>query len=433
VSGSPRLLVLMGSGETSPTMVKTHRSLLERVGGGPAVLLDTPFGFQENADDLVARARAFFRESVGADLELATYRSAAEVGSVGYERTLSLLRAAGYVFAGPGSPTYALSQWQPSGIPALLRSKLQSGGCVTFASAAALTMGVVTVPVYEIYKVGATPAWSPGLDLLAETGLSAAVIPHYNNAEGGNHDTRFCYLGEPRLALLEASLPDGAFVLGVDEHTGVVLDLDARTATVVGNSSLTLRALGRSAAFEAGTELSFDDIASQVEALRTSSSPSATTVEPASRRRADDAGSFAADAVPVSEGASPLRTAIDALVVSFETALSERDVDGAAQCVLDLEQTLHDWAADTLQSDDVDHGRAALRSMVTRLAALAETGAADPRSVVGGFVEALLALRRSAREAKRFDDADAVRDALVGLGVEVRDTASGTEWELGGG
>jgi hypothetical protein len=429
----PRLLVLMGSGETSPTMVKTHRSLLERVadgGGGPAVLLDTPFGFQENADDLVARARAFFHESVGTDLELASYRSAGEMGSVGYERTLSLLRSAGYVFAGPGSPTYALSQWQPSGIPALLRSKLESGGCVTFASAAALTMGVVTVPVYEIYKVGAAPAWTPGLDLLSATGLSAAVIPHYNNAEGGNHDTRFCYLGEPRLALLEASLPEGAFVLGVDEHTGVVLDLDARRATVVGNSSLTLRALGRSAVFEAGTDLSFDDIASQVDALRSGSHSSASPVEPASRGRADDAGSFVASEVPVSDGASPLRSSIDALAASFDAALAARDVEAAAQCVLDLEQTLHDWAADTLQSDDVDHGRSALRSMVTRLASLAETGAADPRSVVGGFVEALLALRQSARADKRFSDADAVRDALVGLGVEVRDTAAGTEWSL---
>jgi GntR family transcriptional regulator/MocR family aminotransferase len=42
----------MGSGETSPTMVKAHRSLMAQ----PAVLLDTPFGFQENADDIVARA-----------------------------------------------------------------------------------------------------------------------------------------------------------------------------------------------------------------------------------------------------------------------------------------------------------------------------------------------------------------------------------------
>ncbi|MBV8960773.1 MAG: hypothetical protein JO087_18585, partial [Actinobacteria bacterium] len=54
---APRVLAIMGSGETSPTMIKTHRRLLaeaDRV--GPAVLLDTPVGFQENASDIAARA-----------------------------------------------------------------------------------------------------------------------------------------------------------------------------------------------------------------------------------------------------------------------------------------------------------------------------------------------------------------------------------------
>ena len=55
-----RLLTIMGSGETAPTMVKPHRTVveqLEQANGGrdvPAVFLDTPFGFQENADELSA-------------------------------------------------------------------------------------------------------------------------------------------------------------------------------------------------------------------------------------------------------------------------------------------------------------------------------------------------------------------------------------------
>ena len=55
----PRLLVIMGSGETSPTMVKTHRQLFARLGPPPvpAVLLDTPFGFQENASEVAGRAQ----------------------------------------------------------------------------------------------------------------------------------------------------------------------------------------------------------------------------------------------------------------------------------------------------------------------------------------------------------------------------------------
>ena len=62
----------MGSGETSPTMVKAHRQLFSRLGPDPvpAVLLDTPFGFQENADDISGRAVEYFRESVGRSVEV---------------------------------------------------------------------------------------------------------------------------------------------------------------------------------------------------------------------------------------------------------------------------------------------------------------------------------------------------------------------------
>lgn len=53
-----------------------------------------------------------------------------------------------------------------------------------------------------------------------------AVVPHYDNAEGRIHDTRFCYMGERRLRMLEKQVPEAAAILGVDEDTAVVLDLD---------------------------------------------------------------------------------------------------------------------------------------------------------------------------------------------------------------
>jgi len=60
-----RLLVIMGSGETAPTMVKPHRAIFERIGDAPAVLLDTPYGFQENAEDISTKAIQYFAASVG--------------------------------------------------------------------------------------------------------------------------------------------------------------------------------------------------------------------------------------------------------------------------------------------------------------------------------------------------------------------------------
>ena len=103
--------------------------------------------------------------------------------------------------------------------------------------------------------MGEDARWIEGLDLLGPLGLHVALIPHYDNAEGGTHDTRFSYLGEERLARLEDDLPEGVFVLGVDEHTALCLDLDAGTALVAGRGGVTVRARGHSARIESGQTL----------------------------------------------------------------------------------------------------------------------------------------------------------------------------------
>ena len=238
----------MGSGETAPTMVKVHRSVVEKLGpeAGPGLLLDTPFGFQTNAAEIASRAVTYFRDSVGSTIEVAGLRRSSDLEGPGGDAIIAKLAGAPLVFAGPGSPTYALRQWQGTLVPGVLAEKLALGGALTFASAAALTLGIVTVPVYEVYKVGEDPRWVPGLDLLSAIGLRVALIPHYDNAEGGTHDTRFCYLGEDRLARLEDELPEGAFVLGVDEHTALVIDLDNERAEVAGHGGVTVRVRGNS-------------------------------------------------------------------------------------------------------------------------------------------------------------------------------------------
>jgi cyanophycinase-like exopeptidase len=411
-----RLVVIMGSGETSPTMVKAHREVFARLDAGEAaVLLDTPFGFQENADDISAKAVDYFRQSVGRTVEVAGFRRSEGLDPLAREATMALIRAASWVFAGPGSPTYTLGQWAGTEIPDLLGDKLRRGGVVNFASAAALTLGVATVPVYEIYKAGADPVWAAGLDLLSPFGLPVAVIPHYDNAEGGNHDTRFCYLGERRLRMMERQLPEDAFVLGVDEHTGCVLDLDAATATVVGRGRVTVRRHGLSSVVPTGATVAISDLVTM--ALGEGSVSVA-------------AGAAEAGAVAAPHQATPLLSTIREQESAFDAAVAARDVDAAVRAILGLDEALAAWAADTLQSDEQDRGRGALRRMIVRLGELARVGARDPRQVVGPYVERLLALRDAARTARRFDDADWIRDQLVALRVEIRDSPAGTAWDF---
>jgi hypothetical protein len=387
--------------------------LAARIGSSvKATLLDTPYGFQENAPELAAKAVEYFKTSVNVTLEVAGLTQVVEGDALAVERGLNKVKDADYVFAGPGSPTYALRQWAGTSLPELLTAKLRHGGVVTFASAAALTLGRRTLPIYEIYKAGEPPRWLDGLDILSSLGIDAAVIPHYNNAEGGHHDTRFCYMGERRLSMLERELDDSTYVLGIDEHTGIVIDIDADSVSVVGKGVVTLRLRDGSTEIPSGETFPLDRLRNP-KSTATSSRP---VVAPA----------------PVVEQVadSNLRQATERLSSDFDTALASGNADAAARAVLELEDAITSWSADTLQGTDGEFARATLRSMITRLAGAASSGLTDPRDVVGPYMDVLLSLRAQVRADKRFDLSDVIRDRLSAIGVEVRDTPSGVEWVL---
>ena len=410
----------MGSGETAPTMVTTHRRLTALLPSPvQAVVLDTPYGFQENAPDLALRAVEYFKTSINVDLQVAglvrmkdTHIAADPVET---ERGLRRLADADYVFAGPGSPTYALRQWSETTVATLLADKLRTGGIVVFASAAALTLGKATVPVYEIYKVGEDVRRLDGLDLLSVIGINAAVIPHYDNAEGANHDTRFCYLGEARLVLFESMLDDDTFVLGVDEHTGLVIDLDTQIATVVGNGTVTVRLRGQSHVFETGATLSLEYLRNPW--AQNADAPQAPQLAIVTLDNVDpQALSLAADT--------------DKAIAEFDLAIAGADAPGAVRAALTLESCIRSWSADTLQSDSADRAHATLRSMISRLGDAATTGLQDPRQVLAPFVDALITVRTIVRAEKRYDLSDIIRDIFAAQGIEVRDTPDGVEWDL---
>jgi hypothetical protein len=357
----PRILAIMGSGETAPTMVTTHRRLTSLLPTPvKAVVLDTPYGFQENAPELATKAVEYFKTSINVDLVVAglvrLHDTHLAADPVAVERGLRALADADYIFAGPGSPTYALRQWAGSSVSRIMIDKLTHGGIVTFASAAALTLGKATVPVYEVYKVGQDVQRLDGLDILASLGINAAVIPHYDNTEGANHDTRFCYLGEARLQMFESLLDDDTYVLGVDEHTGLVIDLDAATAIVVGNSNVTIRLRAQSFEYPTGSVIPLSLLQSPSSLLTgsgdVSTNHSVATVPVASMTQTAPPDSL--DAVLVDS------------IQQFDQAMEQRDAIAAVRVVLALEQAIQDWSIDTLQSDVLVRSRGALRSMISQ-------------------------------------------------------------------
>lgn len=366
-------VIIMGSGETSSGLLGTHRRGLEAAGTDRVLILDTPFGFQANVKQLTDKLVTFFRESAGATADVATL-TRRDADSASVARFIAAVSGARYVFAGPGSPSYALEIWRAAETTPALRDVVTAGGTVAFSSAASLTLGRWTIPVYEIYKVGHEPTWLPGLDLMTDLGLPCVVVPHWNNAEGGTHDTSRCYIGEERLSHLEEQLDVG--IIGVDEHTAAVIDFEASTLRCEGLGTVTLRA-ERVHRIEAGSTISLDEARSILGA------PQAQPLPPSQ--------------VPSQVDPEDLLTR---LLVAEDAAKSDQEA------------------------------RRAFRTELVGLAKLAERGMRKPEDLVAGYIDVLIDLRETARESDDYDRADFIRSELDRLGVEVRDRHTTTDWQL---
>lgn len=401
----PRRLVIMGSGETTTGMLGVHREVFSGLPDPTdARLMDSPFAFQENADELVEKINQYFTESLGHPVQAITLPASADALKV--ERALADIRAADWVFAGPGSPSYARRCWEATGVPEALAGVVAPGrsGALVFASAAVVTLGDWALPVYEIYKVGEDPRWEPGIGLMSSVlGWRCAVIPHYDNREGGTHDTRYCYLGGRRLAQIEPDLRDG-FILGVDEHTALVLDLDAGTAWVAGRSAVTLRVAGVEDVVPNGSRLTITELEDRIAALGAAAALS---------RAGEESGAVRGVRAP---SAPDLDAATDA---SLRAEL-QPDLDAATDAEA-LARTI--LAA-------LPSAATAERSAVVGLVHQAQAASAThDRELAGRAVQALVDLRADSRAAGDWSASDRLRDVLASVGVEVRDSREGSTWQ----
>lgn len=245
----PGPIVLFGSGEVAPTAQPVYDRVMcdlrppVRVG-----ILETPAGFQLNSADVASTVGAFIEAHLPNHRPRVTVIPARKRGTAHSPDNPAIVEPiyeSELLFMGPGSPTYAARQLAGSLAWQVLRTRHLLGYPLVMASAATIAISAHALPVYEIYKVGEDLHWATGLDLLAPFGLDLVFVPHWNNNEGGaKHDTSRCYMGEPRFAELLDMLPADQMVVGIDEHTALILDLAAGQAHVVGRGLVTLRCRG---------------------------------------------------------------------------------------------------------------------------------------------------------------------------------------------
>jgi len=259
----PGPVALFGSGEIAPAGRRVHEMLFQRLDPPIRVaILETPAGFQPNSAWVAGRLAEFVEQSLqNFHPQVTVVPARRRDGSYSTDDPdlAAPLLTADYVFAGPGSPTYAVRHLADTWAWHVMLARQRRGANLALASAFAIATGAHALPVYEIYKAGEDPHWVPGLDLFRPYGLELAVVTHWDNQEGGaNLDTSRAFMGAERMRRLEAMLPPSTTLLGIDEHTAVVLDFAQGTAQVVGLGGVTVRRGGEERVFPDGTTFPLD-------------------------------------------------------------------------------------------------------------------------------------------------------------------------------
>jgi peptidase E len=409
------MIVLMGSGELTATMVEVHKELLRRFGAAAkAVFLDTPAGFQLNVDQISQKAQDYFETHIGQRLAIVSFKSSDTISPFEAEQAYQTLREADYVLIGPGSPTYAVQQWQHSAIPQILSGRIKEGGCLVAASAAALTVGRFTLPVYEIYKVGQDLHWADGMDILNNFGFNLVVVPHWNNAEGGTHDTRFCFMGEPRFRQLVSLLPEDVAVLGLDEHTACILDFENQEAVIKGIGQVTLQHAGHRIVFKTGDRFS-------LEVLR--GADRGGDWQPASLVQDDSETDSAVEG-------DAFWDQIHRLEAVFHEGLETHEAQKTTNALLELDRVIWKAQQDLENEEFIIQARDTLRELIAVLGTRLAAAPQSETDCLAPLVQQLLGVRENFRQQKQFEEADAIRDSLQRANIIIEDTETGSRWRL---
>ena len=376
-------ITLVGAGELMSTMSSQHRSVMSRL-AGPArpVFLDTTAGFETNIDAIVAKAVEYYDHHLQTELRVARFRHRDRTSPAETAAAVQEIRGSNLIFAGPGSPTYAIHHWRDTPVWDAVQSQFESGADVLFASAASITLGRYALPVYEIYKAGQDPFWADGLDLLSRFGLSLAVIPHYNDNSGGeNYDSRFCYMGAQRFDLLQECLPGDVGILGIDAYTAVSFDPSNGRAGISGQGGITLICDGAETRYESGESVPFSAFSSSTRGVVQTFNPE---------------------------------------VVYGGYAFSDNDaVIEEGDAFASLEDYIQQLGSLT------DPAKVELLARLQGIKAAVES---TPASSEAPLIDLALQLREALRQQKRFDLADAARNTLDELGYEINDKPGGATW-----
>ncbi|MBT3313528.1 MAG: cysteinyl-tRNA synthetase [Anaerolineae bacterium] len=258
-------IAFLGSGETSLAGGRIFESLVKDLDHAPKIaIMETTAGFELNSPLVAQKVGDYLSKRLQnyvPQIHIIPARKRGTEFSPDNPAILAPLLSADLIFMGPGSPTYAVRQLKNSLAWDIIRARHRRGTALVFASAATIAISAHTLPVYEIFKVGEDIHFKEGLDLFKDFGLPLSFIPHWNNAEGGaDLDTSRCFVGRERFDIWRAQLPPNQTIIGLDEHTGIILDFETQKCRISGVSSVTICDGKETKIYPAGEEFNLAEL-----------------------------------------------------------------------------------------------------------------------------------------------------------------------------
>lgn len=418
------VITLMGSGEITKSMVPTYKKVLTRLNLNDlkSCYISVPFEFQENYDELSLKGVKFFNDAFGIDMKPLGFPSYLELPlSEQKDKFLAELYRSNFIFSGPGSPTYALKRFKELELADVLIDKFEDSSVfLAFSSAALIALGTYSLPVYEIYKVGEAPYWETGTNFLGRLfSTKVVLIPHFNNQEGGTHDTSCCYIGRRRFNNLLSQLDDDVLVIGIDEHSALTIDLKNKVAEVGGKGTVTLIRNGKELKLEKHSSWSldemfgFDTVGSDMSSFTRSKTSNITEIDTKTSQ------SYSNDN----------QINLEKLINTNQVLLNQ-DLISFGQSLPNIVDDLLDIT--NITDEQLVSIRRKLRGLIKAYvdATIGLSKLLDERTEA--FVKLLIGIREIMRRQKNFELADLIRSSLNELGFEINDDLGGTTWHFKG-
>ncbi|MBW1888490.1 MAG: hypothetical protein JRI52_09105, partial [Deltaproteobacteria bacterium] len=256
--------------------------------------------------------------------------------------------------------------------------------------------------------------WIEGINILGYFGLNLVVIPHWNNAEGGTHDTRFCYMGEPRFRKLESLLPEEIPIVGLDEHTACIMDLEKWEASVFGIGRMTIRFKETERIYEKGERFSLEEFHS----LKLGREEKKETLE------------YSTSEFTISNQRESFWKKVNSLEEAFKDSLEKNDSARVTNTILELDKVVWEAQEDLENAEFVSQAREIMRELMVLLGLQLESMPTDKEGFLASLMDVFLEVREAFRKNSQWELADRIRERLKEIGIIMEDTRDGPRWRL---